>query len=111
MTGDGRMRPILRWLVIAFVIVQVAVPVAALAGPRPGRFGWQMFTTYAPVPRVWIETSDGSLSDVDLEALLVHPRPETDLTPALAAVLCQDDGVQAVLIERLGDDLARVPCR
>lgn len=104
------MQPVLRWLVVAFVIVQVAVPIVALAGPRPGRFGWQMFTTYAPVPRVWIETTNGSLSEVYLEALLVHPRPETDLTPALAAALCDDEGVQAVLIERLAGDPGRVPC-
>ena len=111
MTGKGRMRTILRWLVIAFLIVQVAVPLAALAGPRPGRFGWQMFTTYAPIPRVWTETIDGSLSEVDLEALLVNPRPETDLTPALAAALCDDEGVRAVLIERLARDPGRVSCR
>jgi energy-converting hydrogenase Eha subunit A len=99
----------LRWLVIAAVIVQLALPLAALAGPRPSRFGWQMFTAMAPIPVVWTEFADGDLSAVDLDTLLIHPRSEADLRPALVAALCTDDDVRAVLVETI-EGRSRTSC-
>jgi hypothetical protein len=99
----------LRWIVLAAIVAQLAIPALALTGPRPTRFGWQMFTTMAPAPSVWTEEADGSLRPVDLDALLVHGRPETDLTPALVATLCEGTGVRAVVVEGL-DGRSRNPC-
>lgn len=92
-------RQLVRWGVVIAVILMVAVPTVALFEPRPARFGWQMFTAMAPDAVAWTEDADGSLEPVDLDALLVHARPEADLTDAIAAKLCAGGDVRAVVIE------------
>lgn len=106
MTG----RVVLRWLVVAFLALQLTLPVLALAGPRPTGFGWQMFTAYAPPPAVSVELADGSVVGVDLSQLLAHPRPEAELGGPIVAALCGRDGVVAVILTEL-DVPRRVPCR
>lgn len=108
--SDRGDRPLLRWLIVAFLVVQLAVPIAALMAPRPARFGWHMFTTFTPVQSVWTEAADGTLSPVDLEELLVHPRPETNLGPALADRLCRDHDVEAVVIRVAQSEPQRINC-
>ena len=101
-------RAIRRWAVIIAIVVMVALPATALFEPRPARFGWQMFTAMAPVPAAWTEHGDGSQTPIDVGALLVHPRPEADLAPALAAALCEP-GVRAVVVETL-EGRRRIAC-
>jgi hypothetical protein len=103
-----RVNGALRGIVLIAIVIQLAIPAVALTGPRPSRFGWQMFTAMAPAPAVWTEAADGSLTSVDLDTLLVHRRPETDLTPALVSALCQDD-VVAVVVEGI-ERRSRNPC-
>jgi hypothetical protein len=105
----GRESAVIRWIVILAIVLQLAVPVAALFGPRPSPFGWQMFTAMAPLARVWTEAGDGSLAPVRVEDLLVHPRPEADLGPALVHALCGEADVRAVVIEE-GGERTRTPC-
>ena len=107
MTSSARMMR--RWLVVVSVIAMVAVPTAAMFEPRPARFGWQMFTAMAPVPAAWVETTDGNERPVDVGALLVHPRPEADLAPALAELLCRQAEVRAVVVEGLRSR-SRISC-
>ena len=104
----GRMR-FLQAGVALFLAIQIAVPIAALAGPRPTRFSWQMFTTFTPAPAAWIEDADGAVEAVDLAALLVHPRPESDLAGAIVSALCAEEGRVAVIIEQHGRR-SRTPC-
>lgn len=110
MTRSFRTRPLLRWLVVAFLVVQLGVPLVVLTAPRPSRFGWQMFTTHAPLPAVWIEEVDGTRTPVDAEDILVHPRPEADLSAPLAAALCGQDDIVAVVIDPLVAQSRRIAC-
>lgn len=96
--------------VIAFVVVQLAMPAMALLGDRPTRFGWQMFTAYAPPPEVSVMSTDGELRPVDLDELLALPRPEADLISAIVTALCDDPDTGAVLVERDGETRHEV-CR
>lgn len=102
-------RAILRWLIVAFLVVQLALPILALGGPRPTGFGWQMFTAYAPAPIVTVEMTDGSARSIELGELLAHPRPEADLVTAIVAELCGRDGVVAVTVQET-DEHHRVSC-
>lgn len=105
------MRPptILRWLIVAFLALQLTLPILALAGPRPTRFGWQMFTAYAPAPSVSVERTDGSVEPVELSELLAHPRPEADLHSTIVDALCDRGGVVAVRLADAGGS-RRVAC-
>lgn len=102
-------RTVLRWLIVGFLALQLALPVLALAGPRPTGFGWQMFTAYAPPPSVSVELADAVVTPVELADVLAHPRPEADLDAALVDALCDRDGVVAVILTDL-DGPRRVPC-
>lgn len=99
-----------RWLVVAFLVVQLVVPIVVLTAPRPSRFGWQMFTAYAPLPTVWAEDPAGERAAVDVERLLVHPRPEANLSQPIAEAVCRTDDVVAVVVESATADPERVPC-
>jgi hypothetical protein len=102
-------RTVLRWLIAAFLAVQLTLPILALAGPRPTGFGWQMFTAYAPPPTVSIEMADGSVVPIELADLLAHPRPEADLHTPIVADLCEREDVVAVILTAVGGD-RRVAC-
>lgn len=99
----------LRLLIVAFLALQLVLPVLALAGPRPTRFGWQMFTAYAPPPTVSVESDDGSVEAVELGELLAHPRPEADLDTAIVTALCDRGDVVSVILAD-GTAARRVPC-
>lgn len=102
-------RAILRWLIVAFLAVQIALPILALAGPRPTGFGWQMFTAFAPPPAVSIELGDGSVLPIELAELLAHPRPEADLDTPIVTALCEREDVVAVIVIAI-DGHRRVAC-
>lgn len=102
-------RTLLRWLIVAFLALQLTLPILALAGTRPTGFGWQMFTAYAPPPSVSVELADGSVEPVELAQLIAHPRPEADLDAAIVAALCDRDGVLAVTVTKR-DEPRRTPC-
>lgn len=90
---------LLKGAIVLFVVFQVTVSSLALMGPRPGRFGWQMFTGSTPVPAVWVESESGSLEPVDIDRLIAYGRPEVDFTSALVRSLCGEADVAGVVIE------------
>lgn len=102
-------RGALRVLIVGFLALQLALPVLALAGPRPTGFGWQMFTAYAPPPSVSVELAGAVVTPVELADVLAHPRPEAELDAALVEGLCDRDGVVAVILTDLGGT-RRVAC-
>lgn len=86
-------------IIVAFLLVQVAVPLVALFGPRPGRFAWQMYSALPEVPRAWIIASDGTEQPVDLDALFAVRRAEIDYADVLRAGLCDATGAPRVKIQ------------
>lgn len=109
MTVRERAPRALTILVIVFLALQLTVPLLSLAGPRPARLGWQMFSDLAPMPAVWLEDASGTLHPIDLDQLLAYGRPEVRLDGPLVRALCRRPGATAVVISR-NDDPRRVPC-
>jgi hypothetical protein len=99
-------------LIVVFLVLQVAVPAAALFGPRPGRFAWQMYSALPDVPRAWTIAADGTESLVDLEALFAVRRAEIDYTAVLRTGLCGATGASAVKIQaRTAEEPEVIACR
>ncbi|MEO5986536.1 MAG: hypothetical protein ABIW50_04035 [Candidatus Limnocylindria bacterium] len=94
---------------IAFLLVQLAMPALALSEPRPARFGWQMYTAVPTLPTVRIEAADGSLGPVDLGGLVARGRADADFSSALAAHLCATTNAAAVVLDSAGTT-QRVAC-
>ena len=86
-------------VIVAFLLVQIAVPLVALFGPRPGRFAWQMYSALPDVPRAWTVAADGSEQRVDLDVLFAVRRAEMDYVGVLRTGLCDATGAPAVKIQ------------
>lgn len=108
--GRRHGRGVLAGLIVAFLAFQIAVPAISLLGPRPVRFGWHMYTVFAPTPRVWIEGPDGQLSRVDLDSVLVESSPEMDHERVLVPALCRRAGVEAVVVDSRVTGRSRLTC-
>lgn len=102
MNGTMRSRFLLGAIAL-FVVVQMTLSALALLGPRPGRFGWQMFTGSVSVPAVWVERQSGNLEWVDIDRLIAYGRPEVDFTNALVQSLCAQADTVGVVIDVEGD--------
>ena len=86
-------------LIVAFLALQLLVPVMALFGPRPGHFAWHMYSALPQVPRAWTVAADGSEHPVDLGTLFAVQRAEIDYADVLRAGLCDATGAAAVRIQ------------
>jgi hypothetical protein len=86
-------------LVATFLVAQVMVPVVALFGPRPARFGWQMYSALPDVPHAWTVAADGSEEPIDLAALFAVQRAEIDYAAVLRAGLCGAVDAPAVKVQ------------
>jgi len=95
---------------IAFIVIQLAMPILALAEPRPARFGWQMYTAVPSLPRVTVEDAEGRTQWVDVTDLVARGRADADFSTGLVDHLCEAGDVVAVHI-RMDDQEDRVPCR
>ncbi|HVL11170.1 MAG TPA: hypothetical protein VM529_01305 [Gemmata sp.] len=85
--------------------VMVGVPLARLAGPKPARFGWHMYSAGRPMPDVWVVYPDRTVHPVATEAVLGHHRSdftdlERHLTPHLLRLY---PGAVAVRYQRPGE--------
>lgn len=86
-------------VIVAFLLVQLAVPLVALTGSRPGRFAWQMYSALPNVPHAWTVGADGTEQVVDVDALFAVRRAEIDYARVLRAGLCEATGAPAVKIQ------------
>jgi hypothetical protein len=99
-------------VIVAFLLVQVAVPLVALLGHRPGRFAWQMYSALPDVPRAWTVASDGTERAVDLDAVFAVRRAEIDYVAVLRTGICDATGAPAVKIQANdGDEPELIACR
>jgi hypothetical protein len=95
-----------------FLALQVAVPAIALFGPRPARFGWQMYSALPPVPKAWTVAADGSEKPVDLATLFAAQRAEIDYESVLREGLCDATGANAIRIQATEDaPIEEIACR
>jgi hypothetical protein len=81
-----------RIIVVVVVALQIAIPAWALAtrDDRPARFGWHMFGSFEPLPRV-VLLEDGKwhrLTRSEFNRIVPQPRSEIDYFEALPATLC-----------------------
>lgn len=86
-------------VIVAFLALQVLVPLMALFGPRPGRISWQMYSALPRVPHAWTVAADGTERPVDLAALFAVQRAEIEYSAVLRAGLCDLTGAPAVKIQ------------
>lgn len=94
-----------------FLGVQILVPLAALAGPRPARFSWQMYSGIRTHQTFTLQFEDGSTREVVSGDYLVHPRAETDHTTWLPEHACRvEPDLAAVLIEHPRQETVEVVC-
>lgn len=96
-------------LVVAFMVIQLAVPILALTQPRPARFGWQMYTAVASLPEVKLESADGRIAPVDLTDLVARGRADADFSVALAEHVCATTDAAAVRVGS-GEREERLAC-
>ncbi len=94
-----------------FVGVQIIVPLVALAGPRPARFSWQMYSGIRTHQTFTLQFEDGTTRPVIAGDYLVHPRADTDHTTWLPDHACRAEAdLAAVLIEQPGHETVEVAC-
>lgn len=74
---------------IAFLTLQIAVPIIRLTSPRPARFGWHMWTARPQAPQFSIVMNDGSVRPADVSVYLASSRGEMDAGSVLPPHLCR----------------------
>ena len=89
------MRRLPGWAIL-FLVVQVAVPAWQLRGPRPARFGWQMYAGAALAPKVTVINRDGSTSVAQVDQYIVRLRDDLDLVRYLPPAICARTGAVAI---------------
>ncbi|HVS65983.1 MAG TPA: hypothetical protein VMT85_21050 [Thermoanaerobaculia bacterium] len=88
-----------RWFAIAYLLVQIGLPLFQLARPRPARFGWQMYSAVRPVDIFFVDRA-GERRAID-GALLDLVRADLDALDAIAPELCANPAVVRVVeVER-----------
>lgn len=74
--------------VLAVVLALFVVPAAILLlAPKPGRFGFQMYSGYGVVTGTWTDAA-GTTHELDLERFTANPRGEVDWPSFLPERLC-----------------------
>jgi hypothetical protein len=75
---------------LTYLIVQVGVPAILLTGPRPSRFGWQMFAGVRSLDVYSVVRHDASTVPISREAFFGNPRAEMEIdVPRLVLRICE----------------------
>lgn len=90
---------------------QLAVPTAALFGPRPERFGWQMYSAFPDLPKAWVIDAQGVETPVEVKQFFAQLRAEIDFAAALRAGLCDASGAVAVKVSDPRGTTQVIECR
>lgn len=94
-----------------FLVWQLVVPTAALFGPRPQRYGWQMYSTFPALPKAWTIDAQGVATPVEVKQYFANARAEMDFAAALRAGLCDASGAVAVKVSDPRGTTETVRCR
>ena len=100
-----------RVLVVGYLAIQLLLPAVLLVGPRPARFGWQMYSTAADLPTVVAVDASGHERTVDVASLLAGPRAEVDYVPLLVDQGCRLVEAETLLIQPPGTDPEAIEVR
>ena len=101
-----------RGFVIIFLLVQTAVPAYQLMGPRPSRFGWQMYGGARAPSKATIVGNDGTESTENVAQQVGFYRSDLDVTEHLPAYLCRKHPeARAVRLNYILSDNVEYPCR
>ncbi|HEY1012253.1 MAG TPA: hypothetical protein VGE07_06060 [Herpetosiphonaceae bacterium] len=76
-------------LCAAFLAVQALVPLAKLIGPRPARWGWQMYSMATMAPDFFAVSADGAEQPLDVRPYVASLRADMDWAKALPPHLCR----------------------
>jgi hypothetical protein len=97
---------------VAFLTIQIIVPIVKLTAPRPSRFGWHMWAARKRNPQFILSMKDGTTSPVGLSTYLGISRGELDIHEAMPAHLCRVvPAVASVQIQTLDSERPKVyPC-
>jgi hypothetical protein len=97
--------------IVGFLVWQLAVPMAKLAGPRPAQFGWQMFSYLYRPAKVLAVFPDGEARAIEPSVYLAL-RGDLRYERALARHLCRADSrLAAVRLEPESGAATVLPCR
>jgi hypothetical protein len=91
------------------LLLELVVAAVAFTAPRPGRFGWQMYSAVPYVPAVWL-TIDGREEPFDLSEALVNSRAEIDYVSLVRDRGCEMGATDMVRIELADGSFERVTC-
>jgi hypothetical protein len=84
---DRRFWPISVFL--TYLIVQIGVPAVSLTGPRPSRFGWQMFAGVRSLDVYSVVRQDASAHPIGRQAFFGNPRADMEIdVPSLVLRIC-----------------------
>lgn len=75
-------------VLLAFLAVQLAIPITRLSSERGERFGWQMYSAVKPAPDFEVISAGGERAAIDLDDYVVSPRLDVDITGHLPQHLC-----------------------
>jgi hypothetical protein len=84
------------WWAVAYLVVQLAVPLWQLTRPRPARFGWQMYAGISQPLTFAAVNADGSLTPVPLDRYIIRLRTDIDLIRYIPPAVCQRTQAVAV---------------
>jgi hypothetical protein len=98
-------------VVVLFLVWQLAMPTAALFGPRPERFGWQMYSAFPELPKAWTIDAKGAETSVEVKQFFGQLRAEIDFAAALRAGLCDATGAVAVRVADPRGTTEVIECR
>lgn len=101
------------FLFLTYLIVQIGVPTFMLAGPRPSRFGWQMFAGIRSLDTFSVVRHDASSDRIDLRTYFGNPRSDTEVdVPTFASRICsqQGDAIAVRVTNAMRGDTRDYPC-
>lgn len=98
------------YLLVALILVQISVPLAAFMGEPPTRFGFQMYSAMGWTS-VEIVDSDGAPIAFDHDTAVAGVlRPELDWTQRLPEHLCRTVPAAAAVTVRQPTDARTITC-
>jgi hypothetical protein len=97
-------------VVAVLLMLQVLAAVIVAFGPRPGPYGWQMYSATPFKPNAWAVRAD-TAERLSVDDLLVNDRTEIDYVALLRTHGCEVTGADAIRIELADSTIEEVACR
>lgn len=107
----GRRRRLILWFCVAFIAVQLLVPIYKLSLPSNQAFGWQMYSSLSG-DKFEVVSDDGTRRIVDPSPYVLRYRAEIDYRDHLPPILCREftDAARIETSVPGADDTKSYPC-